>query len=124
MLARLCCFCWSLSASEGERERLRVLSASGMVNVGFSVSQRPQGGGGEACEGGRGEELGTGSRAMGSEGKAVEVVRGTWEGRRHCARCGRHTLDTDGDDDGGCELAGENDDDEGWVGSGHCAVAS
>ena len=52
------------------------------------------------------------------------VVRGTWEGRRHCARCGRHTLDADGDDGGGCELAGENDEEEGMVGNGHCAVAS
>lgn len=63
---------------------------------------------------------------MGSEGKAVGVVRGTWEGRRHCARCGRHTLNADGDGGGGCGLAGENDDDddEGRVGNGHCAVAS
>ena len=64
MLARLYCFCWSLSASEGERERLRVLSASGMVNVGFSVSQRPQGAVGRLVGEGRGEGLGTGSRVM------------------------------------------------------------
>jgi hypothetical protein len=34
VLARLCCFCWSLS--EGERDRLRFESASGMANV-FSL---------------------------------------------------------------------------------------
>ena len=62
-MARLYCFCWSLSASEGERERLRVLSASGMVNVGFSLSQRPQAVGRLVREG-HGEELGTGGRAM------------------------------------------------------------
>ena len=82
-------------------------------------------GGGEACEGGtRGGAWDRKSGDGGSEGKAVGMVRGTWEGRRHCAGCERHTLDADGDNGDRCELAGRDDDDEGRVGNGHCAVAS